>query len=153
VTSILDRFTIAGIASVGLCAAAVTLSAPAAAVGFLTGGGYACAESAGGAAAPVAAGAPCAAAFVPAAAPVFPAALPGPVPVVPAAPVIPVIPAAPVVPVVPAAAPVVPVAAAPVAAAPVAEMNGFAGKGDPVAPAPSGSGPANGVPILPGPQG
>jgi len=149
VTTILDRITIAGIASAGLCAVAVTLTPAAAATPMVEGGGYACMESAGAVAA--AGAAPCAAPVAQAAAPIIPAAPPGPlVPVVPAAPVVPVVPAAPVVPVVPAApaAPVIP-AAAPVAGAPLLEMGGgIAGKGDPVGAPPS----TEGVPSMPGPQ-
>lgn len=84
-----------------------------------------------------------------------PLALPGPVPA-PAAPAAPVVPAAPPLPVVPAApVPVVPgapLAGAPAAGgAPLTVSGGFAGKGDPIVPAPAGA-PVPGQPISPGPS-
>jgi hypothetical protein len=133
--TILDRFNIKVVASTGLCAAAIALSPDAAASPFMT-GGYACIQSsAGGAAAPAAAGGPVAAgaggagACVPASAPVadmagIPMALPGPLPVGP------------------------PVAAG----APLTDMAGsYGGKGDPTGP-PAPGAPLPGQPILPGPS-
>ena len=148
-TTILDRITITGIASAGLCAVAVALTPPAAAVPFVAGGGYACVENSAGAAVP--AGAPCVAAVNQAAAPIAPPA--GPlVPVVPVAPppiIPPVAPVPPIVPPVPVA-PVIPAApiAAPAAGAPLLGMSGAAGKGDPVS-APAGT---DGVPTPAGPR-
>jgi hypothetical protein len=151
--TIFDRFSIRLVAAgAGLCGAALCFSPDATAAPLITGGGYACLEGAAGqaGAAPVAAG------CSPAAAPLadmagVPMALPGPIPAAPPVPVVPPVPLAPpvpVVPVVPAGAPV----AAPVAAgAPIDMANGYAGKGDPILPAPPGA-PVSGEPIPPGPS-
>jgi hypothetical protein len=137
-----DRFKIrAVVAGAGLCATSIALSPAVYAAPMTT--EYECAAGAP-------AGKECvapAAAFAPMAG--VPMALPGPVPVRPAAPPLPVVPAAPPVPVIPAA-PVVP--AAPVAGgAPVTMAGGFAGKGDPIVPAPAGA-PVPGQPIPAGPS-
>jgi hypothetical protein len=135
-----DRFNIRAVAAgAGLCATAFALSPDVAAAPLTT--EYECAPGAP-------AGKECVA---PAAAVAnmagVPMALPGPVPVVPAAPPVPVVPAAPPVPVVPAGAPVA-------AGAPVDMAGGagaFAGKGDPVIPAPAGA-PVPGQPLPAGPS-
>jgi hypothetical protein len=150
--TIFDRFSIRLVAAgAGLCGAALVFSPDVTAAPLITGGGYACVEGAAG----QAGGAPVAAPCAPAAASVadmagVPMALPGPIPAAPPVPVVPALPLAPpvpVVPVVPAGAPV----AAPVAGgAPIDMANGYAGKGDPILPAPPGA-PMNGQPIPPGP--
>lgn len=163
--TIVNRFNIGLVAAgAGLCGVAIALSANAAAVPFLTGGGYACVDtSAGAVGAAPAAGAPAAAGAAGAAgaplctasAPVadmagIPLALPGPAPVAPAP--VPLAAPAPLplgapVPVVPVAAPV---------GAPIVDMaggmGGMGGKGDPIQP-PAPGAPVSGQPILPGPTG
>jgi hypothetical protein len=146
--TIFDRFSVRVIAAgVGLCGAAMAFSPDAAAAPLVT-GGYDCMQTAAG---PV--GVPAAAPCAPAAAPVadmagVPMALPGPIPAAPPIPVVPPVPLAPPIPpipVVPAGAP----AAAPIAA-PIDMAKGYAGKGDPILPAPPGA-PMPGQPIAPGP--
>lgn len=159
-----DRFLIAGVACIGLGAAAVGLSPVAAA------GGADCVEKMSGTAAP------CAAVSIEASGigalpgppiappPVVPPLVPPPVvppvpplvpplpPVPPLVPPVPPVVPPPVPPVVPplvppvaAAAPLVPAAAG----APMVPMSGLGGKGVPTNPQTTG-GPAAGVPTLPG---
>jgi hypothetical protein len=153
--TIFDRFSIRLVAAgAGLCGAALVFSPDVTASPLIAGGGYACMEGAAG----QAGGAPVGAGCSPAAAPVadmagVPMALPGPVPMAPPVPVVPLVPPLPALPVVPAGAPLGAPVAAPVAggAGLVDMANGYAGKGDPILPAPPGA-PVAGQPIPPGPS-
>jgi hypothetical protein len=149
--TIFDRFSIRLVAAgAGLCGAALVFSPDVPAAPLITGGGYECMTAAAGEAGGVPAAAPCA----PPAAPLadmagVPMALPGPIPAAPPVPVVPPVPLAPPVPVVPVV-PAAPVAAPVAGGAPIDMANGYAGKGDPVLPAPPGA-PVNGQPIPAGP--